>query len=202
MACIVLAGGKSLRLGRDKALEKLDGQSMIERVIERLPLPDDEIIVVTADENQALPPGLEVKRVFDVCPGRGALVGIYSGLRAASTFYSLVVACDMPFLNTALLRYMIELSPGFDAVIPRLGGTLQPLHAVYSKDCLGPIEAMLGEDRRKLAGLPDRVRARYVGAEEVEAFDPEHLSFFNINSESDLEWARALIDKQGASLNI
>lgn len=202
MTSIVLAGGKSRRLGRDKALEKLDGKTIIERVIERLSPLGTEIIVVTAEEDQDFLPDLEVKRVFDVYPGKGALVGIYSGLKAASTFYSLVVACDMPFLNTALLRYLTELSSGFDAIVPKLEGKLQPVHAVYSKDCLGPIEAMLVEDRLKVTDLPRRVRARYVEAEEVETFDPERLSFFNINSQSDLERARALIHKERASLNI
>ena len=199
---IVLAGGKSRRLGRYKALETLGGQSLIERVIDRLSPLGTEILVVTAREDQAFPPDLQVKRVSDVYPGKGALVGIYSGLKAASNFYSLVVACDMPFLNVALLRYLMGLSSGFDAVIPKLEGKLEPLHAVYSKDCLGPIEDMLGEDRLKVTDLPDRLGVRFVGDKEVETFDPEHLSFFNINSESDLERARVLLDKERAFLNI
>ena len=199
---IVLAGGKSRRLGRYKALETLGGQSLIERVIDRLSPLGTEIIVVTAREDQALPLDLKVKRASDVYPGKGALVGIYSGLKAASNFYSLVVACDMPFLNVALLRYLMGLSSGFDAVIPKLEGKLEPLHAVYSKDCLGPIEDMLGEDRLKVADLPERLGVRFVGDKEVETFDPEHLSFFNINCESDLERARVLLDKERAFLNI
>jgi len=191
-----------LRLGRDKALEELGGQSLIERVIDRLSPLGTEIIVVTAGEDQSFLPDLKVKRLSDVYPGRGALGGIYSGLKAASTFYSLVVACDMPFLTVALLRYLMELSPGFDIVIPKLEGELEPLHAVYSKDCLGPIEAMMGEDRLKVTDLTDRVRVRYVGDEELAIFDPERLSFFNINSESDLERARVLLGKERAFLNI
>jgi molybdopterin-guanine dinucleotide biosynthesis protein A len=140
--------------------------------------------------------------VPDVYPGKGALVGVYSGLKAAATFYSLVVACDMPFLNIALLRHLMELSPGFDIVIPKLEGKLEPLHAVYSKGCLGPIEDMLGEDWLKVTDLPDRVRARYVGDDEVEMFDPEHDSFLNVNSESDLQRAKVLLEKERAFLNI
>jgi len=158
--------------------------------------------VVTAREDQVFPPSLKVKRVSDVYPGKGTLVGIYSGLKAASNFNSLVVACDMPFLNVALLRYLTELSPGFDAVIPKLENKLEPLHAVYSKDCIGPIEDMLREDRLKVADLPDRIGVRFVGDKEIETFDPEHLSFFNINSESDLERTRVFHDKERAFLNI
>ena len=202
MTTIVLAGGKSRRLGRYKALETLGGQSLVERVIDRLSPLGTEIIVVAAEEDWGFPPDIKVKTVFDVYPDKGALVGIYSGLKAASTFYSLVVACDMPFLNVALLRYLMGLSSGFDAVIPKLEGKLQPLHAVYSKDCLGPIEDMLGEDRRKVTDLPDRLRVRFVGDKEIETFDPEHLSFFNINSEFDLQQAKVLLDKERTFLNI
>jgi len=202
MTSIVLCGGKSLRLGRDKALERLGAQSLIERVIDRLSPLGTEIILVTAGEHQSSLPDLKVKRVPDVYPGKGALVGVYSGLRAASTFYSLVVACDMPFLNIALLRHLMELSPGFDIVIPKLEGKLEPLHAVYSKGCLGPIEDMLGEDWLKVTDLPDRVRARYVGDDEIEMFDPERNSFLNVNSESDLQRAKVLLEKERAFLNI
>jgi len=198
MTSIVLAGGKSLRLGREKALEKLDGQSLVERVITRLSRLGGQIILVTATEEQALLPHLKVKRVLDVLPGKGALGGLYSGLKAASTHYCLVVACDMPFLNVALLQYLMKLSPGFDAVIPRLGGRLQPLHAIYSKDCLGPIEAMLEECNIKVTDLAARVKTRYVEDKDIATFDREHLSFFNINSESDLERARALLDRERA----
>ena len=201
MTSIVLCGGKSLRLGRDKALERLGAQSLIERVIDRLSPLGTEMILVTAGEQQSFPPDLKARRVPDVYPGKGVLGGVYSGLRAASTFHSLVVACDMPFLNIALLRHLMELSPGFDIVIPRLEGKLEPLHAVYSKGCLGPIEDMLGKDWLKVADLPDRVRVRYVGDDEVDMFDPERNSFLNVNSESDLQRARVLFEKERTLLN-
>jgi molybdopterin-guanine dinucleotide biosynthesis protein A len=194
MTSIVLAGGKSLRLGRNKALEEIGGQSLIERVIERLSSLGNEIIVVTSSSDQL--PDLGVKIVVDVYPGKSALGGIYSGLRAASSFHSLVVACDMPFLNIALLRHLMESSPGFDIVIPRVAGNVESLHAVYSKNCLTPIEAMLHESRLRITDLFHAARVRYVEEAEIEKFDPERLSFFNINSEADLERARALLEKE------
>jgi len=187
----VLAGGKSLRLGRDKALEQIGGQRLIERVIERLSSLRDDIIVVTASRNQL--PDLGVRQVHDCYPGRGALVGIYTGLKEATSSHNLVVACDMPFLNVDLLRYLIALSTGCDIVIPRVAGEVEPLHAVYSKDCLVPIEAQLRDGRFKLSDLLEAVTVRYVEDEEIDRFDPERRSFLNINYESDLERARALL---------
>lgn len=192
MTFIVLAGGKSLRLGRDKALEEIGGETLIQRVIHRLSSLGTDIIVA-ASQDLPLPPG--VKRVADIYPGKGALGGIYSGLRASPSPRSLVVACDMPFLNLALLRHLMELAPSFDVVIPRVNGQLQPLHAVYSQNCLGPIEAMLGEDRLKIAGLFPAVRVRYVEDAEVERFDPQKISFFNINSQADLMRAREMVER-------
>jgi len=191
---IVLAGGKSLRLGRNKALEEIGGQRLIERVIDRLSLLGNEIIVVTSSTNQ--PPDLGLRRVVDIYPGKGALGGIYSGLKHSTSFHSLVVACDMPFLNIDLLRYLLELSQGFDVVIPRVGRLLEPLHAVYSQNCLPPIEDMLEKGNLKIGDLFDAVKVRYIDEAEIERFDPEHLSFFNINSETDLEHARSLLKKE------
>lgn len=196
MTSIVLAGGKSLRLGREKALEEIGGRSLIERVIERLSLLGNEIIVVTSSSDQL--PDLGVKRVIDSYPGKGNLVGIYSGLKEVASSHGLVVGCDMPFLNVALLRHLIELSPGFDVVIPRVDDEMEPLHAVYSKNCLAPIEVYLREGRLKIFDLLPELKVRYVDNAEIERFDPRHLSFFNINSEADLERARILLER-GAS---
>lgn len=196
MTSIVLAGGKSLRLGREKALEEIGGRSLIERVIERLSLLGNEIIVVTSSSDQL--PDLGVKRVIDSYPGKGNLVGIYSGLKEVASSNALVVGCDMPFLNIDLLRYIMELSPGFDVVIPRVNEGVEPLHAVYSKNCLAPIEVYLREGRLKIFDLLPELKVRYVDNAEIERFDPRHLSFFNINSEADLERARILLER-GAS---
>jgi len=196
MTSIVLAGGKSLRFGRHKALEEIGGQSLIQRVIDRLGLLSADIIVVVAHADQLFLPDSKVKMVNDVYPAKGSLCGIYSGLKAAPSSHSLVVACDMPFLNIDLLRYLTELSPAFDAVIPRLEGQLEPLHAVYSKNCLDPMETLLHEGRLKIANFLPAVTVRYVDEAEVEKFDPQHLSFFNINSEADLDRAKTVLEKE------
>ncbi len=139
-------------------------------------------------------PTSKVRTVFDLYPGKRALGGVYTGLVHSTSFHNLVVACDMPFLNTELLRYMIELSSGFDAVVPRLGGKVEPLHAVYSKNCLTPIEELMEQGDLRVYRLLDLVKVRYVEQREIDRFDPEHLSFFNINTKADLEKAEELAD--------
>jgi len=194
ISCIVLAGGKGLRLGRNKVLESVGNRSLLERVITSISLLKCDIIIVTAS-GQSFPQLTgypELRIATDIYPGKGALGGIYTGLVASNSFYNLIVSCDMPFLNQALLRYMIQLSPGFDAVVPRLGNMVEPLHAVYSKSCLTSIEQLIKQGNLKVSDVLPLVRVRYVEAEEINMFDPEHLSLFNINTEADLEKAREL----------
>ncbi len=189
---IVLAGGKNLRLGRYKALETVCGKTLIERVVERLRLLTDRILIVTSQEQPPLTvTGVEV--LVDVYPAKGPLGGIYTGLLASRSLYSVVAACDMPFLNTELLRYMIELSPDFDIVIPRLGEEMvEPLHAIYSRNCLDNMKTQLERNQLRINSLLNAVRVRYVERAECQRFDPQLLSFFNINYQSDLDRANVL----------
>lgn len=194
-SCIVLAGGKGLRLGRDKALEIVGNSNLLQWVVSQLSSFSSDIIVVTAGE-KSLSQSVGYPRfriVTDIYPGKGCLGGIYTGLAASNSLYNLVVACDMPFLNQDLLRYMIQLSARFDLVVPRVGTLVEPLHAVYSKSCLAPIEWLLNQGNLRVSALLDLVKVRYVEADEIDSFDPKHLSFFNINSEADLEMAQQLV---------
>ena len=194
IGCIVLAGGKGLRLGRDKALEVVGESNLLQRVVSQLSSFNSDIIIVIAD-GKSLPQFADYPRfriVTDIYPARGALGGIHAGLAASNSFYNLVVAGDMPFLNQALLRYMVQVSPGFDLVVPRVGNLIEPLHAVYSKSCQAPIERLLNQGEIRVRALFGLVKVRYVEAEEIDWFDPKHLSFFNINTEADLEIAQRL----------
>ena len=195
ISCIVLAGGKGLRLGYDKTLETVGNRSLLQWVVFNLSSFNSDIIIVTATE-QSFPqfigyPKLTI--VADTYPGKGPLAGIYTGLAVSDSLYNLVVACDMPFLNRALLSYMIQLSVNFDLVVPRLGNMVEPLHAVYSKGCLASIECLLKQGNLEVRELFKLVRVGYVEAEEINRFDPNHLSFFNVNTEGDLERARELV---------
>jgi len=195
ISCIVLAGGKGLRLGRNKALETIDSRQLLRWVLSRLSFLNSDFIIVTA-ATQPSPelidyPGLRV--VTDIYPDKGPLGGICTGLATSDSMYNLVVACDMPFLNQALLRYMVGLAADFDLVVPRWDGLVEPLHAVYSRDCLAPIEGMIEQGILSVTRLFDRVRVRYVEAEEIDRFDPERLSFFNVNTRADLKRAEQLV---------
>jgi len=194
ISCIVLAGGRGLRLGREKALETINDRNLLQQVITRLSFFNSNIIVVTASQQPFLRfigyPKLRI--VTDTYPSTGPLGGIYTGLVTSDSVYNLVVACDMPFLNQALLRYMMQLAANFDLVVPRWDGKVEPLHAVYSKGCLAPAVSLLKQGILSITKLFTLVKVRYVEAEEIDRFDPKHLSFFNINTEADLKRARKL----------
>jgi len=191
---IVLAGGKGLRLGQDKASETIGDRSLLERVVSRLTSFDSDILIVSASEctSPQLNGYPRLRTVADIYLNKGPLGGVYAGLKASDSLYNFVVACDMPFLNQALLRYMMQISAGFDLVVPRLGELVEPLHAVYSRACLAPIESLLRQGDLILRRLFALVEVRYVEAEEIDRFDPQHLSFFNVNNEADMERAKKL----------
>jgi molybdopterin-guanine dinucleotide biosynthesis protein A len=183
-----LAGGKSLRLGREKALEPVNDQRLIDRVISVICSICSEIIIVTNQEQyrRLVKENLRATVQLDLIPGKSSLGGIYTGLAYTSTTYNLVVACDMPFLNRALLSYMISLAPGYDVVVPKIDKFLEPLHAVYKIDCMTVIEKLIREDKLSVFRLFDYMNTRYVDKDEVNLFDPDHMSFFNVNTKNDL----------------
>jgi molybdopterin-guanine dinucleotide biosynthesis protein A len=187
-----------LRLGRVKALERINTQSLIERTIDCLSTVSQALLVLTSKEQLRLivAARLKGKLIVDIYPGKGVLGGIYTGLTSADGFYSLVVGCDMPFLNRDLLCYLIDLAPNFDVVVPKIDGMLEPLHAVYSRDCLAPIKELIDKDKLGVSKLFNLVKTRYVGKDEIVKFDPQCLSFFNINTLDDLRKAKDLIGQE------
>jgi len=194
---IILAGGKNLRLGRIKALETIGGKSLIERVIERLRSLTDRILIVTSSEQLEFPVADEVEILVDLYPGKGPLGGIYTGLSASRSSLNIVVACDMPFLNAGLMDYMIGLSEGYDAIVPRLKkGMVEPLHAVYSETCLDKIKIRLDNNQLGVHSFLETVKVRYVARAESQKYDPQLLSFFNVNYPADIDRAMALIAEE------
>ncbi|MBC8447885.1 MAG: molybdenum cofactor guanylyltransferase [Chloroflexi bacterium] len=188
---IVLAGGQSQRMGTDKALLQMDGQPLIGWVLERLQQLSDDLIIVAKDT--APYTHLGARLVTDAYPGQGVLVGLHAGLKAARYPRALAVACDMPFLDLRLLRYMIVAGRGHDAVLPRIGGYPEPLHGLYRvKSCLPAIEQALDSGQFKMTSFLPSVQVRYVEEHEVGLFDPQHLSFFNVNTPEDWERGQKL----------
>ena len=200
VSAIVLAGGKNLRLGRNKALEVLNGKRMIERVVERLAPLAEEVLIITAMKPEELSFLKDVRMLPDIEAGRGPLGGIYTGLVASKMPYSVIVACDMPFLNTELLGYMISLAEGYDVVIPRLENRLvEPLHAVYARGCVDTVKQQLDENNLMVNALLARLKVRYIDPEERLKLDPCRLSFFNINDQADLDRAVAIAADESLS---
>lgn len=187
---VVLAGGQSRRMGQDKALLLLDTQTtFLQATVHALATLASEVLIVSSHPAHQM---TGVRRIPDVYPGKGSLGGIYSGLLAASTDYIFVAGCDMPFVQPALVRYLVSLAPGYDVVIPRLGDELEPLHAIYGRGCLQAMANLIAQDALRIVTFLPQVRVRYVEPEEVERFDPAHLSFFNANTPADLAQARRL----------
>ena len=133
--------------------------------------------------------------VRDTVSGKGPLAGILAGLINSEYRYNLVMACDMPLVNPDLVKYMAALSPGYDIVAPRVGQHVEPLLSVYSRDCIQEIEKLLALDMLKVDNLFGKVRTRFIEPAEIDAFDPGHLSFLNINTPADLEKAEGLLGR-------
>lgn len=190
---IVLAGGRSSRFGKDKGFEPFARENLIERAANQLK-GFHEVIVATSAELAVRVNALRLaaRTAIDTRAGLGPIAGIHAGLLVSSTEHSLVVACDMPFLNRQLLLYMAGLRRGYDIVVPRVGGFTEPLHAIYSKNCLPAIEKKINAGSPALHDLLQGPRVRFVEEDEVDRFDPRHLSFININSQADMERAKKL----------
>jgi molybdopterin-guanine dinucleotide biosynthesis protein A len=179
----ILAGGQSRRMGQEKAFLTIGGRPVIQRVLWSIAdLSDDLLIVTNAPDMYR---HLGQRMVSDVYPGKGALGGIYTAIHAARHSHCLVVACDMPFLNTDLLSHLMTLSPDFDVVIPLIRDFPETMHAIYGKTCLEPIERRLSADQLKIISFFDDVRVHYVPREEVARYDPAFHSFLNMNTPDD-----------------
>lgn len=179
---IILAGGKNMRLRSDKMSMRVGGESVFDRMLGLFGRLFDHTILSVAVTTRISSPGCEI--VEDQFPG--SLGGIYSALSASRTEVAFVAGCDMPFINADLVSYQSEFAWNHDVVIPRGRAGLEPLHAFYSRDCLEPIHARLRENMLTVRGFFDQVRVKEIGLEEIAQFDPEGLSFFNINTQADL----------------
>ena len=162
---VILAGGKSSRMGQNKALMALGGKRLVDRVVAVMRSVFDALLMVT--NTPEVYADLGVPMVQDVWPEKGSLGGIYSAIHHVDTPYCLVVACDMPFLQAAMLHYLITQMSDYDVVVPDALGELQTLHAIYSKACLHPIERRLEMNRLRITGFFPDVRVRTVTASEL-----------------------------------
>ena len=194
---VILAGGTSRRMGRDKALLLFDGQPLIARVAERLRTVVDEVIIAANDRE--LYGAYGDRCVPDVYQRVGTLAGIHAGLQAAAHDLALVVGCDMPFLDPAVLAWFAEAAVASDAdlVALRHGKFVEPLHAVYRKSCLPVIEATIQSGERCAYAYWNEIQVRYVSPSEIAALDPELVSFRNVNTPD--QWSQAIQTESGCT---
>jgi molybdopterin-guanine dinucleotide biosynthesis protein A len=168
------------------------GQRIIERVVHAVAPAVDDLLLVTNTPD--LYRFLGIPMVPDAFPDHGSLGGIYSGLLRASGEAAFTVACDMPFVSTPVVRSLVARAGQADVVIPRVGGQLQALHALYGRACLPHVEARLRAGQLKIAGFFEHVRVLEVPEEELANLDDPARTFMNINTPDELERARALLD--------
>ena len=181
---VILAGGKNIRMGTNKAFLEIDGQRIIDRIVELFQGIFSQVILVThtpLDYSY-----LDVEIVIDIVPKQGPLIGIYTGLFYASHPHCFVTACDMPLLNRKVIEYMITISKNYDVVIPHLDDGYHPLHAIYSKRCMKSIEKLIRENKLKIIDFFEKVKVHEVTSDDLTILDPALNSFLNINTPEDL----------------
>jgi molybdopterin-guanine dinucleotide biosynthesis protein A/molybdopterin converting factor small subunit len=177
---IILAGGKSSRMGKPKALLEFSGEPLIVHLVRTLKNIFAETVIVAAPE-QELPP-VTARVVRDEVPHQGPVGGICYGLRTAVGEFAFVTSCDVPFLNRSVIAYLLSQISEHDVVVPYWQGRFQPLHAVYRKSVLPFLEAQLERGELRPVYLFDKVRTYKIGEDKIRRFDPEGLSFLNMNT--------------------
>ncbi len=181
---VILVGGKSRRMGQDKAFLQIAGKPLFEQVLAIFRENFDRLVLVGDRAERFAGYGLSV--LPDIYPG-SALGGLYTGLRHAETEYIFVSSCDLPFPNRELLLYLCSLRDGFDAVIPNPAHGFEPLFALYAKRCLGPMKTLLESGNMCVYDFYPQVRVRYVRDEELSHFDKDGRSFANVNTPEEFE---------------
>lgn len=194
VAGVLLAGGKSRRMGEDKRFILVGQRTLFERTCTVLSELFEQVCVVIAQDSPSLQADVPVVR--DLMPDGGSLGGLYTGLRWAKTPHIFLAACDMPFLNPNVIRYMVRLKDQVDIVISQWSTRLQPTHAVYGQNCLPVIEEMMNLHNKKIHSMIDHpaLRVRLIAEREIRQIDRDGHSMVNINTPSDLEHARLVHD--------
>ena len=181
---VILAGGKSSRYGKNKALVNINGIPLIKRVLRVMESLFPSIVVITnTPDDYAF---LSLPMFEDKIKGLGPLGGIFTGLNVISKNAGFFVACDMPFLNSDLIRYLASVRQGFDVVVPTFSGKFEALHSLYTQNCLPAIEQLIHDGVYQTIRLFQSVSVRYVEEHEMRRFDPELKSFSNINKPEEL----------------
>lgn len=190
ISAVILAGGRNLRMRREKALLMLGEKPVIHHQIRILRHVFNELIIVAREkcgfqESQAL-------IVKDVIPDLGPIGGLYTGLTFSSSSRVFLIGCDMPFINVRLLNYMLSQAQGAEIVVPVSSKGVEPLSAIYSRSCLKTIKRQISRGGRRLSSLLPHHQVRYLSRQEIAPIDAEGNSFFNMNTPSDYQRAQEI----------
>ncbi|HEY6639117.1 MAG TPA: molybdenum cofactor guanylyltransferase [Nitrospiraceae bacterium] len=192
---VLLAGGKSRRMGEDKRYLVMGGETLLERGLGVLRSVFQEVLVVIAQDS--LPVGVDARVVRDLVSECGSLGGLYTGLMQATTPYIFVVACDMPFLDQAVIAQFTSRRATADIVMAKLAARLHPMHALYGKRCLPVLEQMIQARQLKIQEVVSHasLRVQYVTEMDLSSIDPSGRSFQNVNTPADFEAARSMLSR-------
>jgi molybdopterin-guanine dinucleotide biosynthesis protein A len=185
MTGIILCGGKSSRMGTNKAFLHVGGERLIDRTVRIFREIFTEVILVANEPLDYL--DFDCAIATDIIKGKGPLGGIYTGLFYASHDHAFTAACDMPFLDRPFIEYMRGLCANHDIVVPKLPDGLQPLHAIYSRRCIPAIKRLLNLDQLKITGFYKGLNTLMISEEVIRKFDPAEKIFMNVNTQEDLE---------------
>jgi|SRR5579875_3217221 len=190
---VILAGGKSSRMGTNKALLKINGKPNIERIVEELRLVFTDLILVTNQPETY--EYLRVKQTPDLFPGLGPLAGLHAGLTASEDDLNLLVACDMPFVSSRLAERLVEQCGEMDAVIPVINGREHPLFAIFHKRTAKKAVKCMETGRLSMKDLLEQINVRYVTEKELPEFSSHELEriFFNMNRPDEYEAANKYV---------
>jgi molybdopterin-guanine dinucleotide biosynthesis protein MobB len=183
----ILAGGRSRRMGQDKAFAEFGRGTLIEWLRDRFAGLFPHTFIVAKDAARFRGLGLPV--VADALPALSPTVGVYTAVLASPTSRTLCLGCDIPFVTPAVLKVLAERSEGHEALVPRDGSGLQPMCAVYGKATLDALERMLDADERRIDLIFERVATEYLDVAGLGLGDPAQL-FLNVNTQAELAAAR------------
>ncbi|MFQ5956140.1 MAG: molybdenum cofactor guanylyltransferase [Candidatus Brocadiales bacterium] len=191
-----MAGGKSLRMGQDKAFLKIGNLTAVEFQLKKLKPLFEEIILSTNTPERF--EHLDIPAIPDIVPGRGPLGGIYTALTNVGNPYLFAIACDMPLINPGLIKYMKEKGEGYDVTVPETEQGLEPLHAIYSRGCIPAIKKQLegNGSGRVISFFPD-VKVRVITKEEIASIEGGREAFLNFNTPEDYQRALELLKTRG-----
>lgn len=189
---IILAGGKSSRMGTNKALLTIKGKTVIERITDELkPIVKKMVIVTNSFEEYEF---LNIPMVEDEWKGFGPLAGIHAGLTASQTERNLIVACDMPFISPNLGSVLLEELEEYDTVVPEISGQLHPLFAAYKRDVVNEVKNALEKEQLRIRSIFEHFHVKIMSEQELcrSGFEIQESDFFNMNHPEEYEQAKKM----------